>query len=233
MFVKGGSAIEYQLYEDYNPLMANQMFLCAGIPMALTQQGQLMLHGSGLLFGEIAIAVSGFSGAGKSTLSQALLKNGGIFIADVTVALVEKDGKIYAQPAYPQQKICVDAIDKTQDTSQLILLPKDDEKEKYAVRLKSGFCMEERPLQAMFILKAVDIPTIRMSRISGSEKLKYLTDNLYNRKIYLELGMGVEMMKKCISIADKIEIYLIERPLVGMSTSQQVQLVKSVLGENV
>ena len=88
-------------------------------------------------------------------------------------------------------------------------------------------------MQAMFILKAVDIPTIRMSRISGSEKLKYLTDNLYNRKIYLELGMGVEMMKKCISIADKIEIYLIERPLVGMSTSQQVQLVKSVLGENV
>lgn len=231
MFVKDGHTIEYQLYEDYNPLMVNQMFLCAGLPMALNLQGQLLLHGSGLLFGEKAIAVSGYSGAGKSTLSQALLKNGAIFMADDTVALVERNGRIYAQAAYPQQKICVDAIDESQDKSQLILLPKDDDREKYAVRLKSGFCMEEKPLQAMFILQAVDLPKIRMTQIRGSEKLKYLTDNLYNRKNYLELGMGVEMMKKCISIADKIDIYLIERPVVGMSTGEQVQLVKSVVAE--
>lgn len=231
MFVTSGNTIEYQLFEECNPLMANQMFLCAGLPMALSQQGQMMIHGSGLLFGEKAIAVSGYSGAGKSTLSQALLKNGAMFMADDTVALVEKEGKVYAQAAYPQQKICVDAIDETYDKKQLILLPKDAGKEKYAVRLKEGFCMEEKPLQAMFILKAADIPEIQMRRIKGSEKLKYLTDNLYNKKIYKEVGMGIDIVKKCISIADKIDIYLIERPMAGMSTNQQVRLVKSALGE--
>ena len=43
--------------------------------------------------------------------------------------------------------------------------------------------------------------------------------------------MGIDIVKKCISIADKIDIYLIERPMAGMSTNQQVRLVKSALGE--
>lgn len=228
--MEDGSKVTYQLKENYNPLIMNQVFLCGVLPNILIQRGEIAMHGSGILWGDKAIIVSGVSGAGKSTLAKELLKNGGIFMADDTVALCLKEQKVYAQGGYPQQKICLDAMeDLTASDAEVILLPPDGGKDKYAVRLKQGFCMEEQEVQVLFIVQTEDVEQVILREIQGSQKIKYLLDNLYKYKTYIELGMPVEVFKKCIEIANKVKIYTISRPRQGMTVAEQVEEIKKVL----
>lgn len=225
-----GSKIIYQLKDNYDPLMVNQAFLCIAIPVLMIQRGEVAMHGSGILWGKEAIIISGVSGAGKSTLAAELLASGGIFMADDTVALQLKEGKVFAQGAYPQQKICTDALKNLQSLkADMILLPPDGEKEKYAVRLKEGFCMEEKELNALFIIQAAEVEEVDLKEVTGSEKIKYLLNNLYKYKTYIELGMSAEVFKKCIEIANKVKIYIISRPKQGMTVAEQVKKIKKVL----
>lgn len=225
-----GKKVTYQLKNNYNPLIMNQIFLCTVLPSILMQRGELAMHGSSILWGDKAIIVSGISGAGKSTLTKELMKNGGIFMADDTVALHLKNQKVYAQGSYPQQKICLDAIeDVKKSDAELILLPPSGEKEKYAVRLKRGFCMEEKELQAIFIVRAEDVEQVTIKEIQGSEKIKYLINSLYEYRSYKRIGMSEEVFKKCIQIANTVKLYTIFRPKLGMTVAEQVEEIKKIL----
>ena len=228
--MEDGSKVTYQLKENYNPLVMNQVFLCAVLPNILIQRGEIALHGSGILWENKAIIISGVSGAGKSTLAKELLKNGGVFMADDTVALCLREQKVYAQGGYPQQKICLDAMeDLTFTDAEVILLPPDGGKDKYAVRLKQGFCMEEQEVQALFIVGIEEVEQVSIREIKGNEKIKYLLDNLYKYKTYVELGMPANVFKQCIEIANKVKIYRISRPKQGMTVAEQVKEIKKVL----
>ena len=228
--MENGSKITYQLKKDCNKLMVNQVFLCAVLPVVLIQRGELALHGSGILMKERAIVVSGESGAGKSTLTAELLRQGGIFMADDTAAIRLKENKVFVQGAYPQQKICTDAVEKKEDLrGEVVLLPPDGGKEKYAVRLKDGFCMEEKPLDALFILQVADVEKVSLTQITGSEKIKYLLNNLYKYQTHVQLGMPTEVFKKCVSIANQVKIYVISRPIRGMTVLEQVTEIRKVL----
>lgn len=228
--IENGNKITYQLKSGYDPLQVNQLFLCAALPALLIQRGIISLHGSCVVMGDKGIVISGVSGAGKSTLTDKLLERQGIFMADDTVPLKIHHGKIYAQGAYPQQKICVENItENVKDRGELVLLPPDGGKEKYAVRLKKNFSMEEKELNAMFILYPGEVEEVVVEEILGSEKVKYLTDNLYKRKTYLEMGMPVEIFKGCIEIANAVKIYKITRPQNGMTVEEQYEKIKEIL----
>lgn len=215
-YAKEGKEILYQTKDNYDYLVFNQVLLCAALPTILWQRKDLAIHGSGMIYKEKAIIISGESGAGKSTLASRILNRGAVFMADDTVALQIKNGKILAQSAYPQQKICVDnEIDKEKYKS-VVILPPDCGEVKYAARLKDGFTMEEQELYAIFILKADDVPDLQISEIQGSEKMEYITDNIYQKKRYLELGMSVEVFKKYLEVAQKVRIFSVVRPKIGM-----------------
>lgn len=229
--MRNGKQISYQLKEGYNPLVVSQVILCAALPAILVQRGVLAMHGSGILWGEKAVIVSGVSGSGKSTLTAGLLESGGVFMADDTVAIEEKDGKIFAHPTYPQQKLCLDVVDeRIKSKGKLILLPSDGRVEKYALRLKEGFCEQEKELEAIVILEAGEVEKVTIQEIQGSEKIKYLLNNLFRYRTYVELGMSAETFKKCIEIADKVKIYLLTRPKEGMTVAEQMEKLKQELG---
>ena len=228
--MRNGQEITYKLKAGYDSLVVNQIILCAALPTILGQRKMLAVHGSGILWGNKAIIVSGISGSGKSTLTAGLLENGGIFMADDTVALQEKEDGIYAQPAYPQQKLCPDAIDeKVKSKGELILLPPDDGVQKYAVRLKDGFCREGKELEAIVILNAAEVEEVSIKEIQGSEKIKYLLNNLYRYKIYVETGMSADIFRKCIQIANQVKIYVLTRPKQGMTVGEQIEKLKKEL----
>ena len=230
VLIEKGKKITYQLKKECDPLRINQLLLCGALPALLIQRGTISLHGSCVLFEEKGIVISGVSGAGKSTLTDKLLENNAIFMADDTVSISIKEGKVYGEAAYPQQKICTENVkESVKERGELVLLPPDGGKEKYAVRLKKGFTMEEKELTAMFILYPGDVDEVSVEEITGSEKIKYLTDNLYKRQTYLEMGMSPEIFKKCIEVANKIRIYRIIRPLVGMTTQIQMEKIKNIL----
>ena len=69
----------------------------------------------------------------------------------------------------------------------------------------------------------------KWKEITGSEKRKYLLNNLYKYQTHVQLGMSAEVFRKCISIANHIKIYVISRPTQGMTAPEQVEEIKKVL----
>ena len=227
-----GKRITYQLKENCDFMKVNQILLGFVMSVVMIQRGMLALHGSGILLENKAVVISGVSGAGKSTLAAGILNRSGIFMADDTVAIKIKEGKVYAQPGYPQQKICVDALkEKDRERGKLVLLPSLGEKEKYGLRLHGGYCTEEKELYAMFILQPGDVDSVQVQEVTGSEKIKYLIDNLYKRGIYLEVGMPPEVFQQCIQVANQVKIYNLVRPREGMTTEIQIERIMEKLHE--
>jgi hypothetical protein len=67
----------------------------------LRLRGVTCLHASAVAFGENAVAFVGSEGAGKSTTAAALAQRGHAILSDDVVALAERSGSFFVDPAYP------------------------------------------------------------------------------------------------------------------------------------
>ena len=229
--ITNGDKIEYQLVSDSDRLMINQIFLCLAFFYILYQRGMIAMHGSGLVWKGKTIIVSGQSGSGKSSLAEAILKQGAKFLADDTVALTVNENGVWAEPAYPQQKLCIDQItEEMRKSYNMVLLPEDRGVAKYGVRMPDRFCTVAQKLDALIILQKNDeITEPAISEIHGADKMKYLIQNLYKYDTYARVGLEADIFKKCIKVANEIKIYLISRPAEGMTVERQLELVNKVL----
>ncbi len=229
--IRKGESITYRLYDGYDHLLVNEIFLCLILPIAIFQKSeQLMLHGSGLVLNDKCFVVSGRSGAGKSTVTNALIDCGAKFLADDTVALTLEDD-IYANSAYPQQKLCLDQItDEMKNSCEMVLLPEDDGVVKYAVRDRERFFEGRKKLDALIVLSPSDqVAEPILEEMNGAEKLTMFLENLYKPDVYKLLGMAPDVFKKCMNVASKIKVYKLSRPLEGMTTKEQVELIRTKL----
>ncbi|WP_026665755.1 hypothetical protein [Butyrivibrio sp. FC2001] len=225
-----GKLIKYKLYDGYNRMYVNEIFLCLVIPILLVQRNQIMLHGSGLVYDDKCFVVSGRSGAGKSTITNAFIKAGAKFLADDTVALTIEEA-IYANSAYPQQKLCFDQISEDiKKECELVLLPEDDGEPKYAVRSKERFYFGQKRLDAFIVLNPSDkVEEPIIEEVNGAEKISLLMDNFYSYDAYKDMGLPAEIFKACLYAVSKIKIYRLSRPKKGMTTEKQLELIKNVL----
>ena len=117
--------------------------------MILLQRNKGAIHGGAILIGENAIILTGQSGAGKSTLTNAFRQYKYQFMADDVCSTIELQDEIFIEPAYPQQKICRDAMEKMGymiDDFELI----DEDRGKYVIPTHESFVKEKRKLQAVF-----------------------------------------------------------------------------------
>ncbi len=227
--IRNGNDIKYRLYDGYNHLLVNEIILCLLLPVAIFQKSEmLMLHGSGLVLNDKCFVVSGRSGAGKSTVTNALIDIGAKFMADDTVALTLADD-IYANSAYPQQKLCLDQItDEMKNSCEMVLLPEDDGVAKYGVRDRERFFEGHKKLDALVVLNPSDeVSEPVLEEMNGAEKLTMFLENLYKPEVYKILGMAPDIFKKCMTVASKIKMYKLSRPLNGMTTKEQVELIRA------
>ncbi len=226
--MKDGKSISYKLYAGFEKLYVNEIILCLALPIIMIQRQIPMMHGSGLVYNNKCFVVSGVSGAGKSTVTNALISEGAKFLADDTVALEIEDGDVFAYPAYPQQKLCPDQVtDQMKQESTLIQLPLEEGMAKYGVRDIHKFYADKKKFDALIVLnptESVDEPVLE--EILGAEAFELFKDNIYQLGIFKKVGFSPELLKKCLTIINKIKIYKLSRPLDGMTTTQQIALIK-------
>ncbi len=229
---KDANTIQYYLTPSCSHIFATHFMLCFCFGALLRQRNTLALHGSGIIYKNKMLSISGESGSGKSSLADSLLSKGGHFLADDAIALSIETANNHtvfiANPTMPFRKLCIDAL-KDYDLSRLIKL-ESTEKNKYAMPIsKADFYNIKTPLDGIFIIEkaSVNAPTIR--EITGADKLTYITKNLYQRKIYDNLGLKKEIFTKCILLANCVPIYVISRPLTGYTVDEQIQLIEKVI----
>jgi hypothetical protein len=75
------------------------------IPLLLSLQGRMVLHGSSVLTPHGAMAFVGQTGWGKSTLASSFSRQGSPVLTDDCLLLKEENGQLLAIPSYPSVRL--------------------------------------------------------------------------------------------------------------------------------
>ena len=122
--------------------------------LLLRLRGVTCLHASAVAFEDRSVAFVGQTGAGKSTTAAAFAQQGYGVISDDIVALVEREGALYAMPAYPHLCLWPESVGMLYDSPEALprLMP-DWDKRRLTLG-EEGTRFESRclPLGAIYVL---------------------------------------------------------------------------------
>ena len=155
-----------------------------------------------------------------------MIRRGAKFLADDTVAL-EVDDDVYAYPAYPQQKLCLDQIsEELKKECTMVLLPEDDGVAKYGVRDRNRFYDHKIKVDMFVVINPTDdVSEPVLQQIVGADAMGLVLNNIYQRGAFKKVGMSPELFQKCITVAKEVKVYKLSRPRNGMTTKEQVKLI--------
>lgn len=219
-YIEQGSSIILAADASADERVLRSILLGPCFGCILYQRKILAIHGSAMVKNDTAVMISGQSGAGKSTISTALRKQGWLFLADDTVAITSENGYLYANPAYPQQKLCLDtATYFGYDVKQLIRI--NEERHKYAINVKEAFCPDRKEIKAMICLELSDCKELMIDEVKGSAKIEYIVNNLYTYYDFKYMGMSTLDFMQCLEISQKVPVFRIKRPPV-LDTQKEI-----------
>lgn len=233
--ITDGRLIEYDKLVVSDLYQIEQWILNCVFTIAMMQREQFIFHGSGLLYQNRMILISGGSGSGKSTLTDALLQDEMFhFMADDSVCF-EKHGDIVTGiGAYPLRRLCEDVSEDAlgKYPKESIVKVADGDKEKYCISMKDAYLDIPQQVQAVVILEKAAIKEPEMKCITGAQKLPALIECIYKKNSYKTIGFSDEMLKKCLFFCEKVDIFVIRRPAEGMTVAQLKKMVYSIVSES-
>ena len=127
------------------------------IPLLLSKQGRLVLHGSAVLTPHGAVAFLGETGQGKSTLASSFSGKGSQVLTDDCLLVKEEDGQLLAIPSYPGLRLWP-------ETAEALFGPKKPlaevahytGKKRVNQNIGLSFCDEPAALQRIYFLSPPD-----------------------------------------------------------------------------
>lgn len=148
------------------------LFLNQVLPLALSQQGRLILHASTIVAGQGAVAFVGPAGHGKSTLAAALAERGLPVLTDDCLLLDERGRDLIAAPSYGGIRLWPDSVEAlfSEPPPSTAVAHYTHKKRLYPHRRLIPFCRRSVPLHRIFVLnpvEMVDVPApVAVTRLS-------------------------------------------------------------------
>jgi hypothetical protein len=194
------------------------------------QRRTLPLHGSAVVVNGQAYAFVGESGAGKSTLAAAFLSRGYRLLSDDVIAVSRgADGcSPVVLPAYPQQKLWQESIDRLGMNSGRYRRLYSS---KYAIPVSSGFAANAVPLAGIFELTKAEGRDVKLSPYRGLERLAIFRLHTYRNFLIPHLAGEQWHFSTVAGMANRLEMYRLQRPSVGFSAHELVDRVLGTLLE--
>ena len=156
----------------------------------LRLRGTTCLHASAVAFGDVAVALLGPAGAGKSTTAAAFAGLGHPVLSDDVVALSERDGALYVEPAYPHLRLWPSSVDMLYGTPHALprLVPDHPSWDKCYLSLgvdEHPFQPQPLPLAAVYLLdgRADEPGTPFVEGMSDGARLMALVANTYANQL--------------------------------------------------
>ncbi len=143
------------------------LYLNQVMPLALSRQGKLVLHGSAVDIGGQGVAFLGESGRGKSTLAASFASAGTRFLTDDGLLLEWMSDQCMIVPSHPSIRLWEDSQDALIGQSAAIAPAVSfTSKARFLAGTGIAFCAESRPLRRIFFLGEGDVlaPTIEPLR---------------------------------------------------------------------
>ena len=199
---------------DSNRIKCFLLGSSSGFMFVLRQM--VAIHGGGIAKNGKGVIITGESGAGKSTVANSLRDRGYEFISDDVCVITKKHDEVRINLAYPQQKLCRDAaLRMGYSLDELIYINED--RDKFAVRLKDGFRAEGEKFSYLFEIMLSnyenDEDDVSFTELVGHDALAAIIRNIYRGSDAFSLfGIKPMYMKLLLDIAKDIKVYQIKRP---------------------
>ena len=201
------------------------------IAMLFWQRNQLAIHCSAVECDGKALIIAGDSGSGKSTFTTKLLENGfRLMTDDVAIVDISSEGDIMVYPAFPQQKLCRDAVHRNHlNTEDLLYI--DEDRDKFAVSRRDCFCEKLCNLSAMLCLSVQsENSDVILTELNGHQKLiSFLENNFLFPMFRNSGGFCTEDMQKCLQTVQTLPLYRMMRPFGIDSTDTQLQKIQKII----
>ncbi|ELC8443071.1 hypothetical protein QYB59_002100 [Clostridium perfringens] len=227
-YIHSGKSIIVEPYEGIENQLIKTYTLGTSFGMILNQRNIIAIHGGTILIDDDAIILTGQSGAGKSTLTNAFRHYGYKFMADDVSATSVSEEACLVEPAYPQQKICRDAMEKMGYNIKDFKLI-DEGREKYVIPTHKTFVKENKNLKAIFEIEPYEGESVEIHEVFGQDKMKTILRNIYRIEIIAPHGMAPQYFKKAVNLAKKIRIFKIRRPRNTFSVDMQIDFINKVM----
>ncbi len=222
LLVEKGKRITYERKAGADNHNLNAYLLGWGVAMLAFQRGMPAIHCSCVANEQGALLICGGSGSGKSTVTTGLLQNGyGLVADDMVLVDTNANGKSYALPAFPYQKLCRDAAEESGiSLEEMVYI--DERKDKFLVPYQGEFPDGPVPIHAMIILGWSEAAGIVVNEIEGVDKMHACINALFLKALFREQLYCVENGTACLRLASGIPIYSVKR-------SRQQDKVEKVL----
>ncbi len=203
--------------------------LGSGFGYCMILRKQILLHGGAVSKNGKGVIITGESGAGKSTVSDALSSRDYLFVADDGCAISFEEEKPHINMGYPQKKLCRDAaLKKGYNLSDLIYINED--RDKFALRLKDGFLPGGASFDYLFELKCTDEDELSIKEVQGHEKLMMILRNVFRSEDGFRFwGVPTEYMQQCLKIASTVSMYQITRPRAKDTLSEILDFIEKIV----
>lgn len=231
-YIKDANSIQVEAFPEADKQKVKTFLLGSAFGMLLIRRKSIAIHGGAVQINEKGIIVTGDSGAGKSTLTAALREKGYDFLADdVSVIGEDENNNLMIMPGYPQQKLCSDAVEKFNYCNSSSIKKVDEDRDKYAIAIENNFRKTAAKLKAIYELSVADVDKVEVRKVTGTEKLNVIFNNIFRFGLVNYTGMDTVYFKKCVQLAKNIEIYKIKRPKEGYTTEQQIKIIEISMRE--
>ena len=148
-----GTQVTIHAVPGVSPHTVEHLYLNQALPLALSLQNKLVLHGSAVEIENLAVAFLGASGRGKSTLAASFSANGFRFLSDDGL-LIDKEGNNFIiRPGHPSLRLRDDSrevIAKRPGQTESVI--DHNAKSRFLADDKFSFCAENRALAHLYFL---------------------------------------------------------------------------------
>lgn len=212
-----GSAVQACAAELASVSTLGHLICSQALPMALAQQGRVLLHASSIVAASGAIVILGASGAGKSTLAAYLGTRGFRVLSEDVLRLTAEEGRIMGHPEYSEFRLwpeAVSALFPDGDPPQSEAVAPYTSKRRVRANGLTTVQAHDRPAEIGTIVCLAPTPAEtdpRMRRLGSAEAFQRLADALFR----LDLRDPVLAKREFKFIADllaKKPVYELEVP---------------------
>lgn len=230
MRISYGQEISFLRKEKCSDIYARAFLIGFGMSLIAHERDMLAIHGSVVVRDNKAYLISGESGSGKSTLTNELLKQGYQFMADdmTFVNAMKADKTAFVYSAFPYQKLCRDAAIRA-GLSLEDLIYVNEEKDKFLAPCQAGFVSGEMPLAGLIYLTITNKDQVGVINTCGLDSFHVCTHNLFLRHLIKDDLYMAEIGQKCLKMASKIRVCVIERPVNGNTLEEITQYAVSFM----
>lgn len=162
------------------PSTVDHLYLNQVLPLAMSRQGKLMLHGSAVDINGQGVAFIGESGRGKSTLAASFATGGTRFLTDDGLHLEWVDDECRIIPSHPSIRLWEDSQDALISTTAAVAPALDfTTKSRLLAGPDIAFCDQPRALRRIYFLGEGNASVPTMARLRPAKALICLAKNSF------------------------------------------------------